>query len=143
MTRTILVPVDGSQHSREALRVAATEFVDAELIVFHAIEPYDVASVSEPAVWDDRLLEKRRDDAEQLLEEYRDLASEYDVDVQTELAHGSPSHAIVEAAGEFDVDHIVMGSRGRTGVGRVVLGSVAETVAERSPVSVSIIRPGD
>jgi len=43
-------------------------------------------------------------------------------------------------AEDLDVDHIVMDSHGRSGASRVLLGSVAETVTRRSPVSVTIVR---
>jgi nucleotide-binding universal stress UspA family protein len=46
----------------------------------------------------------------------------------------------VDYAAEHDIDHIVVGSHGRTGASRILLGSVAETVARRSPVPVTIVR---
>ena len=143
MFRRILVPVDGSAHSRQALEVAVTEFEDAEIIVFHAIDLYDVASVTESAVWDDEFRERQETAARALLEEYHDFAAERGVEVRTELARGDPAQAIVVAADEFDADHIVMGSRGRRGVARVLLGSVAEAVTKRAPISVTVVRPGD
>ncbi|WP_306060949.1 universal stress protein [Natronococcus wangiae] len=139
--RRLLVPVDGSDHSRQALIVAATEFDSAEIIVLHVLDPFTVASVSEEAVWDREFMERREGEAEELLDEYEAIAAEQDISVETEIAHGSPSRAILGAVDDFDIDHVVIGSRGRTGAGRVVLGSVAETVAKRAPVSVTIVRP--
>lgn len=139
----ILVPIDGSTDSRRALEVAATAFDAEELIVFHVLEPYDVASVSESAVWDDEFVDRREDAANQLLGEFADLVADHDVDVRTELGYGPVARTITEAAGDFDVDHIVIGSRGRRGVTRVVLGSTAESVAKRAPVSVTIVRPDE
>jgi len=141
MAEKILRPVDGSEHSRRALIAATTTFEDADLVVLHVIDPFDVYSVTEEAVWDDSFMEQREEDAKELLEEYEDLAGEHGVSVETRLAHGSPSQAILGAVDDVGADHIVMGSRGRTGVGRILLGSVAETVAERAPVSVTIVRP--
>ncbi|MFD1565847.1 universal stress protein [Haloarchaeobius amylolyticus] len=141
MAEKILVPVDGSDHSRRALITAATEFEDTDIVVLHVIDPFDAYSVTEEAVWDDSFMEQREEDAKELLEEYEDLAAEHGVSVETQLAHGSPSRAILGAVDDLGADHIVIGSRGRTGVGRMLLGSVAETVAERSPVSVTIVRP--
>ncbi|NKE36625.1 universal stress protein [Natronococcus sp. JC468] len=137
----ILVPVDGSKHSRRALSVAATEFETDEIVVLHVLDPFRVASTTEEAVWNSDYMDEREREAEDLLEEYAALGREYDVPVRTELARGSPARAIVGMIDEFDVDHVVVGSRGRSGIGRVLLGSVAETVAKRSPVSVTIVRP--
>lgn len=118
------------------MTVAATEFDANQIVVVHVLDPFRVASTTEEAVWDPDVMEQRKRDAEALLEEYDDLG----VSVRTELAHGSPARAIVGAVGDFDADHIVIGSSGRSGVGRILLGSVAETVAKRAPVSVTIIR---
>ena len=63
-----------------------------------------------------------------------------DCDVETAIEVGRPAATIVEEARERDVDHIVVGSHGRTGASRILLGSVAETVARRSPVPVTIVR---
>jgi nucleotide-binding universal stress UspA family protein len=51
-----------------------------------------------------------------------------------------PRHAIVDAAREWHADLVVMGSHGRRGLDRLVLGSVAESVVRHSPCSVEIVR---
>lgn len=140
MANTILVPIDGSEHARKALSVAIEEFGDAELIVLHVIEPYNVFSVTENAARDDEVLEERRAERAALLEESREFAADRGATVRTELMLGSPSRAIVDACDEFDVDHVVMGSRGRTGLSRLVLGSVADTVVKRAPTTVTVVR---
>lgn len=78
-------------------------------------------------------MERREQDARELLEEYETLAAEYGTSIETELAYGTPSRAILGAVDDLSADHIIIGSRGRTGVGRVLLGSVAETVAKERP----------
>ncbi|RQG95650.1 universal stress protein [Natrarchaeobius oligotrophus] len=137
----ILVPVDGSEHSRRAFTFAATEFDGQELVVFHVVDPFDVDASTEEAAWDDDFIERRKTEAEQLLEEYEALGDEHGVSIETGIAFGTPSRAILGAVDDYDVDQVAIGSRGRTGVGRVLLGSVAETVAKRAPVSVMIVRP--
>ncbi|AGB39389.1 universal stress protein [Natronococcus occultus] len=136
----ILVPVDGSEHSRRALTTAATEFETDEIVALHVLDPFRVASTTEEAVWNSDYMDEREREAEELLAEYAELGREFDVPIRTELAKGSPARAIVGAVGDFDVDHVVVGSRGRSGIGRVLLGSVAENVARRAPVSVTIVR---
>lgn len=140
MAKHVLVPVDGSTRSREALEFALEEYPDGELTVLHAISPATAVAVSEPAVWDEGLAERKREEAEGLLEEMRETAADRDRQVRTELLHGDAARAIVEYAGENDVDRIVIGSRGRSGFSRVLLGSVAETVVRRSPVPVTVVR---
>jgi len=53
---------------------------------------------------------------------------------------GRPARAIEECAEEAAVDHVVIGSHGRDGIARILLGSVAETVVRRSPVPVTAVR---
>lgn len=140
MTR-ILVPVDGSMESRQALTEAATIFDDPDLVIFHVLDPFDPGDVDDPDLTNEKFPQKREEAARELLESYEDQVAEHDVGVETGLAYGVPSRAILGAIDDFDVDHVVLGSRGRTGAGRVLLGSVAETVARRAPVSVTIVRP--
>jgi nucleotide-binding universal stress UspA family protein len=78
--------------------------------------------------------------AEELLDEYRETASERGFEVETLLATGKPARQILDAVESEGVDHVVMGSRGRSGLGRVLFGSVAEAVTRRAPVPVTIIR---
>jgi nucleotide-binding universal stress UspA family protein len=75
-----------------------------------------------------------------VLDEAEARAEEHGVPVHRETIVGVPSRAIVEWAEENEVDGVVIGSHGREGVSRVLLGSVAETVVRRSPVPVTVVR---
>lgn len=136
----VLVPVDDSTCAREALEFALDEHPDADITALHVINPTAVVAVSEPAVWDDQLAERVREEAEDLLGEMRDEARSRNRDITTRIVHGRTPQAIIEYAGEHDVDQIVIGSHGRTGFSRVLLGSVAETVVRRAPVPVTVVR---
>ena len=86
------------------------------------------------------MLELEAENAESLLESARSVAEERDATVSTETVRGTPARRIVEFAEEEGVDQIVIGSHGRSGVSRVLLGSVAEQVVRRSPVPVTVVR---
>ena len=75
-----------------------------------------------------------------LLERATETAGGRGVTPETAVATGKPARLIVDYAEEHDVDHIVLGSHGRRGLARVLIGSVAETVVRRSPASVTVIR---
>jgi nucleotide-binding universal stress UspA family protein len=62
---------------------------------------------------------------------------------ETSVWYGPPVEAIVEAARYRKADLIVMSSHGRSGVGRLVLGSIAESVLRSTSVPILLIRPGD
>lgn len=141
MPDRVLVPMDGADPSERALEYALEEFADAEIVVLHVIGFLD----SEEQLG--RLEGARREryeraeaEADRIFEHAREQAEGAGVDVSTDVDFGSPSKRIPEYAGEHDVDHIVMGNHGQAGARQILLGSVAETVVRRAPVSVTIVR---
>ncbi|MFC6988592.1 universal stress protein [Haloplanus sp. GCM10025708] len=142
MTNQILVPVDGSEPSEKALDFALEQFPDADVVALTVVDPTDIgyASIEATPNTFQKLHEAARKEAERVLGEARDRAAERDREIGTETSVGAPSRAIVDYAEEHDVDQIVIGSHGRKGVTRVLLGSVAEAVVRRSPVPVTVVR---
>jgi len=88
--------------------------------------------------------EQIQQQAAELLADAADLAEEYGANVRTttivEWGPNRPADAILTYIDDNDVDHVIMGSHGRSGVSRLLLGSVAETVARRSPAPVTVVR---
>jgi len=140
MPSHVLVPVDGSPQSLQALQFVATEWDDVRVTLLHVINPvkrgYRAGVL--PTGSEDWYQEAQAE-AEEILDEAR-AQFDRDASVTTRIDVGRPAATIVEVAGEIDVDHVVVGSHGRRGVSRLVLGSVAEHVARRSPVPVTIVR---
>ena len=68
-----------------------------------------------------------------------DLAAEYDVSLNNVTEVGKPAREILEYARSHDIDQVVLGSHGRSGIDRALLGSVAETVTRRARIPVTII----
>ena len=138
----VLVPTDGSPQSRSALDYALREFPEAEVIVLTVINPVDAGFSRQAATLGDAegWYEGVRADAEELLAEVESVADDAGVAVDTAIEMGRPARTIVEYADAEDVDQIVIGSHGRSGVARILLGSVAESVVRRSPVPVTIVR---
>jgi nucleotide-binding universal stress UspA family protein len=136
MAKRILVPVDGSPRSAAAVRFTTEEWPDADVVLLYVIDPVEsgyTGSVLPTAA--ETWYQRARADAE---ETFAELAADAGIEPETMVTVGRPASEIVEAAA--DVDHVVVGSHGRTGVTRIVLGSVAEAVARRSPVPVTIVR---
>jgi len=142
MVRHVLVPYDGSEQADEALDFAFEEHPDATVSVLHVIDPVEAGYSSQPTAFGqaEEWFETAREEAETLLDGVRERAGAEGVAVDTTVEVGRPSRAIVEYADENDVEQIVMGSHGRSGVSRILLGSVAEAVVRRSPVPVTIVR---
>jgi nucleotide-binding universal stress UspA family protein len=140
MAKRILVPVDGSEHATKALSYALREFPGAEITVINVIDPIDVGYTSTVGMpgYSEEWYEESKENAQELFAEAQEMADEYDITLSTETDVGQPAQTIVDFAEEFD--HIVMGSHGRAGVSRILLGSVTETVVRRSPVPVTVVR---
>jgi nucleotide-binding universal stress UspA family protein len=144
MGQHILVPVDGSPGSETALAYALEERPDARVTLLHVVNPVSSFGYGDEAYFDiegyQAEARRQRDRGEQLLEEARETAAERGVDAETLLLTGKPATRILETIESHDVDHVVMGSRGRSGVGRVLFGSVAEAVTRRASVPVTVVR---
>lgn len=144
MGQHVLVPIDGSSQAKKAFDYVLAEIPDPTITLLHVINPVSAIAYGDDEYFDMEAYQteerRRRDRAEQLFDEYREQAKERGVDVQTEVTRGKPAKRILETAEDRGVDHIVMGSHGRSGVGRVLFGSVAETVTRRSTVPVTVVR---
>lgn len=142
MVRRVLTPIDGSEQARAALEYTLEEFAEEAVTILHVIDPreFDVYGGVEGWIDVDDLREQRRTQAEQLVENARKRAEERGISVDTDVVTGKVERAIVEYATEHDSDLIVLGSHGRSGISRVLLGSVAENVVRRSPVPVTVVR---
>ncbi len=144
--KTVLVPVDDGPLSNDALEHALERNPDAEIVAVHAVDPADAgrfvapgAGVPSEPYWNE-MVEAAEERAETVLDDARELAAAHDREIRTELDHSQPVRAVVERAESEDADEIVVGSHGRTGVSRVLLGSVAEGVVRRAPCPVTVVR---
>lgn len=143
---TILVPVDFSDASREAARLAASlaRQQGCELLVFHVNELPDVAMMATepiyvpPRAW--TMLAERK--AEHIEREMARLAAEIDVPFSTAHRRGHTVDAITQFARETETDLIVMGSQGEGGGAQFLFGSVAAKVSREAPCPVLIVKPG-
>lgn len=137
MSSDILVPIDGSDQSYGGIVYALRSFPDGNITTLHVInaerEWYEGPGVPEP--WEER----RRDKAETFHERAREWAERYDTGIEAETTVGVPHKQILEYVVDNDIDHVVMGSHGRSPITRPFAGHVTEAVARRAPVSVSIV----
>lgn len=144
MGTRVLVPYDGSRLSDDALDFAADHFDDVDLTLLQAIDPMTAAydaplDAPLPGFWED-WYEDAVADAEADLDGAVERLSLDDDQVETAVEVGKPADVILAEVEEGDYDHLVMGSHGRKGVARLLLGSVAEDVVRRAPVPVTVLR---
>ncbi|WP_227356848.1 universal stress protein [Haladaptatus salinisoli] len=134
----ILLPTDGSETTekavRQALDIAAT--YDATLHVVSVVDQ----TVVPPDVRADILYDELEDEADDAVDDIKTKASEAGIDVETAVLRGTPHRAILDYADDHDIDLVVMGTHGRRGLDRYLLGSVTEKVVRISDVPVLTVR---
>ncbi len=136
----VLVAYDGSEPARQAAERAFAEHADEEIILLRVVEAADGYTEAGIELVREYLANRRKRASERMDEELTELVGSKDVDFRTEIAVGDPAREIVRFADEHDIDHIIIGNHGRSGVSRVLLGSVAEKVIRRSSVPVTVVR---
>jgi nucleotide-binding universal stress UspA family protein len=136
----VLVPTDGSDTADRAVdhALAVAEAFDGEL---HALSVVDVSTVasSSDIVPSDRVIESLTERGERAVESVADRASERGIEHVTEVVQGFPGSGILGYVREEEMDIVVMGTHGRTGLGRALLGSTAERLIRRSDVPVCAV----
>jgi nucleotide-binding universal stress UspA family protein len=133
----VLVPLDGSTLAETALW-KAVEIADADTTfsLLRAAEAFTLPG-ADPV---DAQVNAVREAEEYLASVVRRLADRGISKVETHVWYGSPAAAIVEAATVQKIDLLVMCTHGRSGLGRLVLGSVAESVLRGTSTPILIVR---
>ena len=139
MYDTILLPTDGSAPS-EAARDHAVGLAVAYDATLHAVYVIDDAALRAARIDSDVVLAGFEAEGEQILDDVVAAASDAGVTCETTVLHGHPHEAITDYTDEHGVDLVVMGTHGRHGIQRFLLGSVTERVVRSSPVPVLTVR---
>jgi nucleotide-binding universal stress UspA family protein len=142
----ILVPVDFSEYGAHALRYgcALAQKFGASLHLLNVLEDY-YPLVPEAGMMlgdKDQYLSGLRAATERELAKLPEAAWAPGGEVTRTVIVGTPFVEIVRYAREHDIDLIVVGSHGRTGIAHVLMGSVAERVVRKAPCPVLTVRPG-
>ena len=150
MYERILVPLDGSELSEAVLphAQALARKLEARLLLVRATNiPATVMAEADPmggpmpAELIDEAIQDETEDARDYLTRMAQHLKEAGLDAAWEVVEGEPSRAIIDTAHKNDNDLIAMATHGRSGVPRVVLGSVADRVVRESRLPVLLIRP--
>ena len=140
----ILVPVDGSETSFAAIDKAASlaKAFGSKVTVVQVLtlDPYVAAeyiSISQT----NELIERARKALQESLNQAKEKFAEYGVEVDTKILEGQViQREIVKEAEKIAADLIVIASHGRTGIKKLVLGSVAQSVLAEGTIPVLIVR---
>lgn len=146
--QNIMITMDNSPYSRAALNwVMGTAWTDASqfrlvTVIQPLIESFDsissIANTSTLELKHKAMMESAKSELEKHAEE---LARKFGKErVSIEVGEGDPREAILSLAASWPAELIVMGSHGRTGLTKLMLGSVSQAVAVHSPISVAVVK---
>ncbi|AKB18050.1 MULTISPECIES: universal stress protein [unclassified Methanosarcina] len=141
--RNIVIATDGSANTRRAISYGI-ELAKLSGATVHALHVVNTSStISENWTAGKEIIYKiMMGDGEKAVSEVKEIGEEAGVEVRTVLLDGYPSDEIINFAEYNNVDLIVMGTLGKTGLGKFLLGSVAEKVVRGSKVPVVVVRAG-
>lgn len=139
----VLLPVDGSELSMEAVRVALRmrqQGLHLTAVLANVQEPaslYEMLVAHDPEVIDNVSAEAGLD----ALEPARKLLDAADVEYECEVAKGDPAHTLIDICERFGCEMVMMGARGASSLRSAMLGSVSNEVLHASAVPVVIVKP--
>ena len=138
----ILLATDGSAFSDGAAKSIAQQFrpQDSEVRVLSVVEPITTAVTPQMAPGYYPELEDQKHEAKALVERTAKMLADAGFKVSTSVATGDAKTVILDEAADWHAELIVVGSHGRKGLGRFLLGSVSEAVARHTTCSVEIFR---
>lgn len=136
----VLVAYDGSHPAQKAVEQAVKIADGEEIILLRVIEAAGGSIEAGINIVKEKLKEQEEAVASELSAEIEGILETEDVEFRLETTTGKPAREIVAFAEKNNVSQIIIGSHGREGVSRVLLGNVAEKVIRRAPTTVTVVR---
>jgi len=139
--KKVLIPIDGSDYSMRAaeLGISVAKLLDAEITFLYVIDTVVLEQITKITARDDVESDLKKD-GEMYLKYVRGLAEKENMRTKTLLLKGRPFEQIVHLAKSLETNLIVMGTYGRKGAERILIGSVAERVIEYASCPVLVVR---
>ncbi|RYJ13670.1 universal stress protein [Halogeometricum borinquense] len=139
MYERILVPTDGSKASQGAIK-HAIDIAKQYDATIHALYVVDSGTYSSLEAGSNIVAEALRGEGEKAVEQVVSAADDAGVEVTTSVQNGTAHRGILNYTEENDCDLVVMGTHGRSGLDRYLLGSVTEKIVRSSDVPVLTVR---
>ncbi|MDR0900649.1 MAG: universal stress protein [Methanobrevibacter sp.] len=141
MYKKILLPTDGSEFAEKAEEHALfiAEASGAEIIALSVVETsFSIGLPSDDTIYHiNQLLKKETEKNLEKVEQLKEKAHS-DAKITLKVAEGSPADVILETVAKENVDLVIMGSSGKSGFDRFIMGSVADKVVKAAKCSVLI-----
>jgi len=137
-----LVPVDFSEYANQAVEYAIglASKLGARLTLLHVIQSLPLAGIDMGVTLPYAYIQDLEAEITNRMQAYLERVTAAGLEGEIAVVHGVPFQEILETAKTQQVDLIVMGTHGRTGLQHVLLGSVAEKVVRLAPCPVLVVR---
>ena len=139
--RNIVIATDGSENNKRAIShgIEIAKLSGATVHALYVVDTSAFSSIPMDAGWEE-MYEILKKEGEKAVFEVKELGEASGVEVREVLQEGHPSNEIINFAENNNADLIVMGTLGKTGLDRFLMGSVAEKVIRGSKVPVLVVR---
>lgn len=139
--KKIFIATDGSEQNRRAIEygIELAKIAGGKIFVGYVVDTAAFASIPMDAGWE-MMYELMETEANEAVQKVEVLAKQAGIDVETVLLEGHPSNEIIEFSQKNGINVIVMGTLGKSGLDRFLLGSVAEKVTRNSTVPVLVVK---
>ena len=143
--RKIMVATDGSELAKKAVdsAIEIAKSSNAKLYAVHVIalgDYYSSMPLSIDVEWMKAMEEHLRIQGKEAIDYVENAGRAANVEVEPVILEGNPANEIVDFAEKNDIDLIVMGTQGKTGIQRFLIGSVAENVVRHSIKTVLVVK---
>ena len=138
--KKILIATDGSENTRKAVKygIELARIAGADVHAVYVLDAGAFATLPMDAAWES-MYELLRVEGSEAIKYVEDLGAEAGVPVESVVLDGHPAYEIVSYAQENGLDLIVMGTLGKTGLDRILVGSVASKVVHTSTIPVMVV----
>lgn len=142
--KNILIATDGSENTCRAVTygIEIAKLSGATVHAIYVVDTSSFSSVPMDAGWE-AMYQILKKEGEKAVSKVKEIGESSGVIVEEVLFEGHPSDEIINFAKENEIDLIVMGTLGKSGIDRFLLGSVAEKVVRNSSVPVMVVRSGE
>ncbi len=137
----MMIATDGSENVKNAVDfgIELAKTAGAGVTAVYVLPPVSVSAATRGEKWADSLRSHLKDEGNAAVEYAVETGKMAGVEVEPVIVEDNPTDGILTFARDNDIDLIVMGTLGRTGLGHLLLGSVAENVVRHSKTKVLVV----
>ena len=138
--KRIIVPIDGSNLSKKASKIACYlgEQLNIKIIFFHVVNVTGIIFGTGEVTYDPEMNDVLQEHGKSILNSFKESFSNVNVKIKTVMVEGIPDDEIIKEAKKDDL--VIMGSKGQSALERILIGSVTEKVIHHTDATVMVVR---